>query len=575
LVAIGRSGNFRRLNVPGEDLDKVANRLHDPRDFAGAQALVVGGGDSALETAIALTVAGADVTLSHRGKDFSRAKAENVEQVRRLAANPAAFARVEAPASERTNPAVDDFMTEGGKPGRLTLLMESELKEIRPREVVVEAPSPGGERARVLPNDVVFAMIGREAPLDFFRRSGIRIANEWTPGRAAACAAFLLFCCLLYSWKSGGWLGDLFYRRRWFPTSLVSSAFAEGSLLRILSVSAASPAFWYTLVYSAIVVVFGFRRIRRRRTPYVRLQTFSLMAFQVFPLFLLPEVILPWLGAHHALPERLADSLFPLVAYGHGREYWRAYGFILAWPLMIYNVFTHQPLFGWLVISFVQTFVLIPALVYYFGKGAYCGWICSCGALSETLGDAQRQKMPHGPFWNRLNMAGQAILAVCLVLLGIRVAGWMLPDGAWPNRMFGLFENSYKWIVDVGLGGILGVGLYFWASGRVWCRFFCPLAALMHIYARFSRFRIFAEKKKCISCNVCTTVCHQGIDVMNFANKGLPMVDPQCVRCSACVQLCPTDVLHFGRAAKDGKPVLDALSARALTTDPRTMPRTS
>jgi len=49
------------------------------------------------------------------------------------------------------------------------------------------------------------------------------------------------------------------------------------------------------------------------------------------------------------------------------------------------------------------------------------------------------------------------------------------------------------------------------------------------------------DKKKCISCNVCTSVCHQGIDIMNFANKGLPMEDPQCVRCSAiALQMCPT-----------------------------------
>ncbi len=69
----------------------------------------------------------------------------------------------------------------------------------------------------------------------------------------------------------------------------------------------------------------------------------------------------------------------------------------------------------------------------------------------------------------------------------------------------------------------------------------------MHIYAKFSRFRILAEKKKCISCNVCTSVCHMGIDIMNFANKGLPMKDPECVRCSACVQSCPTGVLEFGQ----------------------------
>ena len=108
--------------------------------------------------------------------------------------------------------------------------------------------------------------------------------------------------------------------------------------------------------------------------------------------------------------------------------------------------------------------------------------------------------------------------------------------------------------------GALGTGLYFWLSGRVWCRFACPLAALMHIYARFTKFRIFAEKKKCISCNVCTSVCHQGIDIMSFANKGLPMEDPECVRCSACVQSCPTGTLTFGRLSGNA-PIYDKVQA--------------
>jgi NosR/NirI family transcriptional regulator, nitrous oxide reductase regulator len=75
-----------------------------------------------------------------------------------------------------------------------------------------------------------------------------------------------------------------------------------------------------------------------------------------------------------------------------------------------------------------------------------------------------------------------------------------------------------------------------------------------------SRFRILADKKKCISCNVCTSVCHQGIDVMSFANKGLPMEDPECVRCSACVEQCPTGVLAFGQ--------VDRRTGRELRTDP-------
>jgi len=248
-----------------------------------------------------------------------------------------------------------------------------------------------------------------------------------------------------------------------------------------------------------------------------------------------------------------------VVNYGHGREYWRAYGLVLAWPLNVYSWFTPRPLWGWLALGAVQTFVLIPTLVHFWGKGAYCGWVCSCGALAETLGDQHRHKMPHGPRWNRLNLVGQVLLAVAFVLMGLRIAGWALPGGV-AAGLFRVGFEGYAWLVDLFLAGIVGYGLYFWFSGRMWCRFACPLAALMHVYARFSRFRIFAEKKKCISCNVCTSVCHQGIDIMNFANKGLPMQDPECVRCSACVQSCPTGVLWFGQ--------VDRRSGRELKSDP-------
>jgi thioredoxin reductase/ferredoxin len=564
VVAIGRSGNFRQLGVPGEGLDKVYNRLHDPRDFRGQRALVVGGGDSALEAAIALVASGAQVTLSYRKTTLSRPKPDNLAKLDQLRRDPMAPVAVERPTSERVTTATGAFLDEPHPPGRLELRLGTEVRAIRAGEVELGAAGAGGAPGETCANDVVFVMIGREAPLDFFRRSGIAIAGELTARRWLAMGAFLLFCTWLYNWKSGGAVSDLWYRHGWFPVNLpqllahagagiAAAARVPQTLIGTLAISAASPAFFYTLAYSILVVVFGIRRIRRRRTPYVTVQTFTLMAVQVVPLFLLPEIILPQLNYHGLLPRGLADALFPVVSYGHGREFWRAYGLILAWPLNVYNVFSPHPLWWWLGISAVQTLVLIPLAIYYFGKGAYCGWVCSCGALAETLGDTQRHKMPHGPGWNRLNLAGQLILALACVLLVVRIFGWALPAGNWIDRTFDAnLLGRYKWIVDVGLAGVLGYGTYFWLSGRLWCRTFCPLAALMHIYSRFSRFRILADKKKCISCNVCTSVCHMGIDVMNFANKGLPMRDPECVRCSACVQSCPTGTLSFGQVAPGG-----------------------
>ena len=571
LVAIGRSGNFRKLGVPGEELPKVYNRLHDPRDFAGREVLVVGGGDSALEAAIALAGSGAFVTLSYRKPEFARPKPENLEKLERLRRDPMADVAVEHPTSERVTTAAGRFLAAPHPPGRITLRLGTRVQEIREDQVIL-AGADG--RPETLPNDVVFTMTGRAAPLEFLRRSGLPIAGEMTPGRWTAMALFLVFCGWLYNWKSGGAMSDLWYRRHWFPTNLPDLLASAGgaiaaaardphTLLGTLAISAAGPSFWYTLAYSTVVVVFGFRRIRRRRTPYVTAQTLTLMAVQVLPLFLVPEIILPLLNYHGLLPAGLADALFPAANYGHGREYWRAYGLILAWPLNVYNLFTHEPLWWWIGIGFVQTCVLIPLGIHFFGKGVYCGWICSCGALAETLGDTHRHKMPHGPRWNRLNLAGQVILAIAVVLLVVRIAGWMLPEGNWVDAHFdALLKDRYKWTVDVFLAGVVGYGVYFWYSGRFWCRFFCPLAALMHIYARFSRFAIVADKKKCISCNVCTAVCHQGIDVMNFANKGVAMQDPECVRCSACVQSCPTGVLRFGQVRRDGSLIsVDALRA--------------
>ncbi|MCC5022352.1 MAG: 4Fe-4S binding protein [Candidatus Synoicihabitans palmerolidicus] len=68
-------------------------------------------------------------------------------------------------------------------------------------------------------------------------------------------------------------------------------------------------------------------------------------------------------------------------------------------------------------------------------RGAYCGWICSCGALAETMGDRHRHKMPHGPGWNKVNVIGQVFLAAAFALLAIRVVGWVLP-GSWFDQSF-------------------------------------------------------------------------------------------------------------------------------------------
>src|SRR5690606_19451006 len=123
----------------------------------GHNVLVVGGGDSALEAAIALQQAGAAVTLSYRGDAFTRAKPENVAAVE----------------------------TSG-----VSVVMRSTVVGIEADAVKLKTVD--GEAT--LPNDAVWALIGREAPLDFFRRSGIPIQGETGMAGWLGVAALLLFC---------------------------------------------------------------------------------------------------------------------------------------------------------------------------------------------------------------------------------------------------------------------------------------------------------------------------------------------------------------------------------------------
>jgi thioredoxin reductase/ferredoxin len=593
IVAIGRSGNYRKLGIPGEDkADKVTHRLHDPKDYCGKKILVVGGGDSAMETAISLADCGADVTLSYRKAGFSRPKPENQEKIQRFvrrspSSSPAAASdgvlSYESPTSgddDEINISASDHRQGTGhgpwnrdpdhaSEGRITLLMPSNVTEIKDDRVDIKLDDGS---TKTVENDQVFLMIGREAPLDFFRRSGVKIRNERTTWWWGTLIAFLIFCVWLYHWKGAGGPGkallgiDGFYMPSWLlidTQGLVAGLqerlggyFADTSTLGgTILASMQNRSFYYTFLYCACVVIFGIDRMRRRKTPYVKVQTVTLMLIQCIPLFILPEILLPYGGRNgwfdSGLGLWLADTLFP------NESWWRAYGLILAWPLLVWNWFTSEPIWGWIVLGVLQTFVIIPAIIYYWGKGAYCGWICSCGALAETLGDRHREKMPHGIWPNRFNFIGQVLLLVAVGIQALFILRWLGVEWAVFASDYlagGIAFISWAYFVDLLWAGIIGVGFYFWLSGRVWCRFACPLAALMHVYHRFSRFAILPEKKKCISCNVCTSVCHQGIDVMSFANKGRPMIDPQCVRCSACVQMCPTGVLEFGMIDRQGNP---------------------
>jgi Fe-S-cluster-containing hydrogenase component 2 len=91
-------------------------------------------------------------------------------------------------------------------------------------------------------------------------------------------------------------------------------------------------------------------------------------------------------------------------------------------------------------------------------------------------------------------------------------------------------------------------------GNRVWCRFGCPMAAILGLQQRLlSKFRITTNGGQCISCGNCSTYCEMGIDVRSYAEKGENIVRSSCVGCGICAAVCPRGVLKLENDTPAGR----------------------
>lgn len=146
LLAIGRRGTPRKLNIPGEESEKVAYRLIEPELMTEKHVLIVGGGDSAIEAALALMHHN-KVTLSYRSEAFKRIKQKNKEKI-----------------------------DEAIQSDLIKMYFNSNLVLIEQDEVEVDLNSGDNMRLR---NDRVFIFAGGELPTRFLNNIGIQITKRF------------------------------------------------------------------------------------------------------------------------------------------------------------------------------------------------------------------------------------------------------------------------------------------------------------------------------------------------------------------------------------------------------------
>ncbi|MDX1941387.1 MAG: 4Fe-4S binding protein [Saprospiraceae bacterium] len=410
-------------------------------------------------------------------------------------------------------------------------------------------------------------------------------------------------------WLSAIILTGFYVILYWFPAYLGLGAKGESNtgfialfdpLAQALEGNAASQWFAYGTLYTVVILALGYKFILKyRHNRYQILRTISVMFFQLGFAFLLPEFLLLM-----NLPFNDFKNMWPLNYY-----------FFESWHIQQLTTSGAIGLFM-LIFGIAMIFIISPVLTYFYGKRWYCSWVCGCGGLAETTGDPYRHLSDKSlKAWQIERWLIHSILLFIVIvtiatlysffarnpdkyavtremfvgIVSIIFGGLILMMFFRPNYVKNLNKNVkigaviilsliigltiraylgeqkevffvdgaklrqwYAFGVGAAFSGVIGVGFYPLMGSRVWCRFGCPMAAILGIQQRFfSRFRITTNGGQCISCGNCSTYCEMGIDVRSYAQKGQNIVRASCVGCGICAAVCPRGVLKLENSAMD------------------------
>jgi polyferredoxin len=353
------------------------------------------------------------------------------------------------------------------------------------------------------------------------------------------------------------------------------------------------------------ILAFGIKFIwKYRHNRYEMIRTSSVMFFQTAFAFLIPEFMSRLNSESFSLPYYDLKNIWPLNYYNFER--YRVNSMIDSGDIGI----------AMLIFGVLSIFVITPILTYKYGKRWYCSWVCGCGGLAETAGDSFRQLsdktqkawkierwvvhsvvvfvtlMTTAVIYSYLgNDSSTYWLTKNIFLLGVAglltlVFGWVIlfkRKELQKDAIYGaigyftiiitligfhylsgdgnvfLFKSetlrkTYGFLIGSIFSGVIGTGFYPIFGNRVWCRFGCPMAAVLGFQQRlFSRFRITTNGGQCISCGNCSTYCEMGIDVRAYAQKGENIVRSSCVGCGICSAVCPRGVLKLENGPEEGR----------------------
>ncbi|WP_299427603.1 NosR/NirI family protein [uncultured Shimia sp.] len=204
---------------------------------------------------------------------------------------------------------------------------------------------------------------------------------------------------------------------------------------------------------------------------------------------------------------------------------------------------------------FIQWFAIAAALLFW-GRGAYCGWLCPFGALQELTNQIARYfKVPQWTLpWGLHERLWPIKYMIFLGLFGVSLASLETAEQlaeVEPFKTAIILKFVRDWPFVVFAGSLLVAGLFI---ERFYCRYLCPLGGALAIPARMRMFDWLRRYKECGSpCQTCANECPvQAIHPTGEINPN------ECVNCLHCQVLyqseakCPVVIRQLKRREKTG-----------------------
>lgn len=191
------------------------------------------------------------------------------------------------------------------------------------------------------------------------------------------------------------------------------------------------------------------------------------------------------------------------------------------------------------------------------GRG-FCGWFCPFGTLNDLLS------------FRRVRFLSALSPLKFAVLVGTVVAAWRFGDtmfcklcpaggleASLPYFGLGVAKLNTPFLVHIGTLGATLIGMAL--ISRFWCRYLCPMGALLSLFNRISLFGLRLKAQKCTRCGVCARACPMGL------KPHLEINNTNCIKCGECVSACKASAIEIGffLPGKEGRVPVPATGAVA------------